>query len=79
MPGLKQAGEISNDRLEKYLEKYGYEPMRHTSTLWKHTYRNIVFSLLVYIFGVKYSNIKDVEHLRNALKLLYLVTKIVQY
>ena len=53
--------------------------MRHTSTLWKHTYRNIVFSLLVYIFGVKYSNIKDVEHLRNALKLLYLVTKIVQY
>ena len=59
MPGLKQSGKIANDRLKKHLEKYGYEPMIHTPELWKHTYRDIFFTLVVDNFGIKYPNIKN--------------------
>ena len=74
MPGLKQAGKISNDRFKKHLEKYGYEPMRHTPALWKYASHDIVFTLVVDVFGVKYTNRQNTEHLRNGLQLLYPVT-----
>ena len=51
MPGLKQSGKIVNDRLKKHLSKYGYETMRHTPTLWKHTSHDIVFTLVLESLG----------------------------
>ena len=33
MPGLKQVGRIANERLVNHLDKYGYAPVRHTSSL----------------------------------------------
>ena len=48
--------------------------MRHTPTLWKDTSYDVVFNLVVYDFGAKYTNRKDAEHLINALQILYPVT-----
>ena len=33
--GLKQAGTIANMELTKYLDKFGYYPIQHTSRLWR--------------------------------------------
>ena len=74
MPGLKKAGNISNDHLKKHLENFGYEPMRHTPALWKHASHEIVFTLVVDDFGVKCTNRQDAEHLINALQILYPMT-----
>ena len=54
----EKAGNFSNDRLEKHLENFGYEPMRHTPALWNHTSHEIVFTLIMNDFGVKYQNKK---------------------
>ena len=53
MPGLKQAGRISKDRLQIYLAKFGYSPIALTLYLWKHAIKDIFFSLVVDNFGVK--------------------------
>ena len=53
---------------------FGYEPMRHTPALWKHTSHEIVFTLIMDDFGVKCKNRQDAEHLRNALQILYPMT-----
>ena len=74
MPVLNQSGKISNDRLKNHLESFGYEPVRHTPVLWKHTSSDIVFTLVVDDLGVKYTNRQDMEHLRNAVQILYPVT-----
>ena len=36
MPGLKQAARLANERLVHHLEPYGYAPVQHTPSLWKH-------------------------------------------
>ena len=36
MPGLKQAGRITNDRLASHLANYGYYPTPNTPALWRH-------------------------------------------
>ena len=74
MPGLKQTLKVTNNRLKTNLEKYGYEPMRHTPALWIHASRNIVLVLAVDSFGVKYTNRPDAEHLKNALQIVYSMT-----
>ena len=56
--------------LQKTSGKYGYEPMRHTPALCKHTSRNISFTLVVDDFEVNYSNRKDTEYLRNSLQFI---------
>ena len=53
MPGLKQAGHISNDRLKAHLAHFGFAPVPRTPALWKHTTKPIIFSLVVDNFGVK--------------------------
>ena len=54
MPGLKQAGIIVNKRLTKHLQKFGYETVVHTPSLWRHKTIPITFTLVVDDFGVKY-------------------------
>ena len=36
MYGLKQAGIIANQELQKHMSAYGYRPVQFTPGLWKH-------------------------------------------
>jgi hypothetical protein len=67
MYGLKQAGLLANQLLQKRLAPFGYYPARHTSGLWLHKTRSIAFSLIVDDFAVKYVGKHHADHLRNAI------------
>jgi hypothetical protein len=74
MPGLKQAGRIANDRLQRHLKQFGYAPVPRTPSLWKHDSRPVTFSLVVDDFGVKYVDKKNAEHLIHALTQMYQIS-----
>jgi hypothetical protein len=74
MYGLKQAGLLANQLLQKRLAPFGYFPARHTPGLWLHQSRSIVFSLTVDDFAIKYVGKKHADHLRNALLQSYELT-----
>jgi hypothetical protein len=67
MYGLKQAGLLANQLLQKRLAPFGYYPARHTPGLWLHKTRPIAFSLIVDDFAVKYMGKQHADNLRNAL------------
>ena len=71
MPGLKQAGKIANDRLVWHLAHFGFAPVRHTPSLWRHESRPISFCLVVDDFGVKYENEADFNYLARSLEHMY--------
>jgi hypothetical protein len=75
MPGLKQAGRITNDRLTSNLAKFGYRPVKRTPSLWCHDSRPVAFSLVVDDFGVKYVGKEHALHLLDALHKLSTVTE----
>ena len=52
MAGLKQAARLANERLVHHLVTYGYAPVQHTPSLWKHESNGILFSLVVDDFGI---------------------------
>ena len=52
MPGLKQAGIITNDHLREHLAPFGYHPVPRTPTLWQHEFCPIFFELIVDYFCV---------------------------
>ena len=62
MYGLKKAGIIDFNRLVEILALAGYHLIKHINRLWKHKTRNIMFTLVVDDFGIKYSNIEDMQH-----------------
>ena len=68
MPGLKQAGKISNTRLTKHLEQYGYHLTAQTLSLWVHKSRPIAFTLVVDNFGVKYKGLQHFKQLCDKLR-----------
>jgi hypothetical protein len=72
--GLPQAGIIANERLVKYLAKYGYAPAQYAPGLFKHKTRSVTFSLCVDNVGIKYEGSKHAQHLGNTIKTLYTVT-----
>ena len=74
MYGLPQAGRIANDQLIKFLSPHGYAPCPLTPGLWKHTTRDIIFSLVVDDFGIRYTNRADVDHLLATLTQHYVVS-----
>ena len=74
MYGLKQAGIIANVELTKYLEKFGYHPVRHTPGLWKHNTQATIFSLVVDNFSIKYASKQDADHLLQALCAKYTIS-----
>ena len=74
MPGLKQAGSISNNRLKYHLAHFGFAPVPRTPALWKHTTKPIIFSLFVEGFGVKYIGKKKSDQLIQALQKLYSIS-----
>jgi hypothetical protein len=67
MYGLKQAGLLANQLLQKRLKPWGYHPARHTPGLWLHSTKHTAFSLVVDNFAIKYVTEADAHHLRNAL------------
>ncbi len=73
MYGLPQAGILANQLLRKYLSIKGYYQCQHTSDLWRHVWRNITFCLVVDDFGIKVTNMHDMDNLVNALKEHYTV------
>ena len=74
MPGLKQAAKLANDRLIKHLQPYGYAPVKHTPSLWKHVSNGIVFALVVDDFGIKSTSPAATAHLLQALRDKYKIT-----
>ena len=73
MYGLPQAGRIANERLVKFLEPQGYQPVPITPGLWTHKTRDVFFSLVVDDFGVKYTSKADADHLLATLSQQYTV------
>jgi hypothetical protein len=67
MYGLKQAGILANQLLQKRLIPFGYYPERHTPDLWLHNTKPMAFSLVVDYFAVKCVTKADARHLRDAL------------
>jgi hypothetical protein len=74
MYGLKQAGILANQRLQKHLATHGYFSAPRTPGLWKHATRDVHFSLVVNDFGVKYVGKENAQHLVDALASLYEVS-----
>ena len=68
MYGLSQAGRLANDHLVALLEPHGYKPCPLTPGLWRHTTRDIVFSLVINDFGIPYTDSTDADRLINTLK-----------
>jgi hypothetical protein len=74
MYGLKQAGLLANQLLQKRLAPFGYYPDRHTPGLRFHKSRPVAFSLIVDDFAIKYVGKQHADHLRNALLQSYELT-----
>ena len=74
MPGLKQAARLANERLVHHLAPYGYAPVQHTPSLWKHESNRILFSLVVDDFGIKSTSQAAASHLLQALQDKYQIT-----
>ena len=75
MYGLKQAGIIAHISLIHHLAPFGYHPARHTPVLWQHETRDTIFTLAVDDFAIKYTSLKNAQHLINALKEKYTVSE----
>ncbi len=73
MYGLPQAGILANQLLKKCLAIKGYYQCQHTPGLWCHIWKNITFHLEVDDFGIKVTNMHDMDHLVYALKEHYTV------
>jgi hypothetical protein len=74
MHGLPQAGILAFNQLKSHLATHDYDPCTHTPGLWTHSTRNITFSLVVYDFGIKYTNRDNAIHLLTALEEIDIVT-----
>jgi hypothetical protein len=71
MYGLPQAGRLANDQLVAKLAQHGYQPCPLTPGLWRHETRDLVFSLVVDDFGIRYTDRADADHLIAALRQSY--------
>jgi hypothetical protein len=68
---LPQAGRLANLRLENFLRPYGYVPCPVTPGLWKDQNSDLMFSLIVDDFGVRYTNKRHVNRLLEVLQKEY--------
>jgi hypothetical protein len=63
MYGLPQAGILANQLLKKCLAIKGYYQCQHTPGLWHHVWQNITFCLVVDDFGIKVTNMHNMDTL----------------
>lgn len=73
MYGLSQAGKLANEQLQDHLQTFGYS-QTNTAGLWRHKHKDVVFSLVVDDFGIRYTREDDVNHLLQALETKYKIT-----
>jgi hypothetical protein len=71
MYGLPQAGKLANDALVKYLAPHGFIPCSVTPGLWRDTASDLMFTLVVDDFGVRYTDKANVDRLLNVLQQEY--------
>ena len=71
--GLSQANILTNQLLEKRLAAKGYYQCQHTPGLQRQVWQNITFCLVVDDFGIKVTNMHNMDHLVEALKEHYMV------
>ena len=69
--GLKEAGVIAFTNLVEKLKPFGYEPMKYTLGLWRHTSLPTTCTLCVDDFGVKYFQKSHALHLIQAVQSNY--------
>ena len=74
MPGLKQSARLANERLVHHLAPYGYAPVQHTPSLWKHESKGIIFAVVVDDFGIKSTYQAATNHLLQTLRDKYQIT-----
>ncbi len=72
IPGLKQSGLLSQQRLVTQLNLFGYYQTA-TPMLFRHKSRPIDFTLVVDDFGIQYRSPDDLEHLYACLTDMYAV------
>jgi hypothetical protein len=68
MYGLPQAGKLSQTRLIRHLSTHEYIQCANTPCLFRLVTRDIMFSLVVDNFGVRYTNQCDADHLIQTLE-----------
>ena len=71
---LLQDGLLSNELLERRLNKHGYRQSKLVPGLWKHDWRHVQFTLVVDDFGVKYVGKEHALHLKQTIEENYGVT-----
>ena len=74
MYGLPQVVLLANQLLEKRLNEHGYHQSKLVPGLWKHKWRPIQCTIVVYDFGVKYDGEEHTFHLKKKLQIHYKVT-----
>ena len=74
IPVFKQAARLANERLVHHLAPYGYAPVQHTPSLWKHESNGILFALMVDDFGIKSISDSATSHLLQSLRDKYQIT-----
>jgi hypothetical protein len=74
MYGLPQAGRLANEQLRKFLKPHGFEPCPITPGLWKDLQTDLMFSLVVDDFGIRYTSEASVERLITTLRKKYELT-----
>jgi hypothetical protein len=73
--GLPHAGKIANDELQAFLKPHGYAPCAITHGLWKHEHSDLMFTLVVDDFGIRYTNCADADNLMQLLKQKYKISE----
>ena len=68
MYGLPQAGILANKLLKDRLAPHGYYEQTHTSGLFCHVTRLVLFMLTIDDFGIKYVGEECLQHLITVLK-----------
>ena len=61
MYGLKESGCIANEDIVDHLTAHGYHESKFTIGLFKHTDRDISFTLIVYNLGIKWTKKEDLD------------------
>lgn len=72
--GLPQAGLLAQEKLIVHLADHGFHQAANTPCLFRHTTRDLMFTLVVDDFLVKYQNLADYQFLCTILQQAYTIT-----
>jgi hypothetical protein len=75
MCGLPQAGIQANNILQDRLANFEYYEAATTPGLWQHKWHHVMFALIVDNFVIEYLGNAHLDHLHQALRKQYEVSK----